>query len=113
MKAILVATCGNLIEPDGRPCCGSLRYQWGQTEAACDTCGERCGVAVAPWLRVEHLDSGADQRPREEDGGHADQRDRGDQVGDHASQRDGQFGSHWVRKAKTERPDEQQMKETA
>jgi hypothetical protein len=49
----LVAECGNRIEPDGHRCVGQLRYRWGMTEAACDACGARCGIAVAEWLTVQ------------------------------------------------------------
>jgi hypothetical protein len=48
----LVALCGNVDEFDGTHCSGRLRYRWGQTEAACDTCGARCGIAVARWESV-------------------------------------------------------------
>lgn len=50
---VLVARCGNWDEERGRSCPGELRYCWGQSEAACDTCGGRCGIAVAAWVRVE------------------------------------------------------------
>lgn len=50
----LVARCSNYPEPDaGRTRCpGRLRFRWGQSEAPCDTCGARCGVAVADWVEV-------------------------------------------------------------
>lgn len=53
MSAVLVAFCDNLIEPEGTTCTGRLRYRWGQSEAACDTCGGRCGIAVASWKQVD------------------------------------------------------------
>lgn len=53
IEAVLVARCENVTEPDGTPCPGRLRYHWGQSDAACDTCGGRCGIAVANWERVE------------------------------------------------------------
>jgi hypothetical protein len=52
---VLVASCDNRSEPDGVRCPGLLRYRWGQSEAACDTCGGRCGIAVATWLEVERV----------------------------------------------------------
>lgn len=53
MSRILVATCENLIEPEGRHCIGFVRYRRGESDAACDTCGGRCGIAVAEWSHVE------------------------------------------------------------
>jgi hypothetical protein len=50
---VLIARCENLQEPDGAPCPGRLTFRWGQSDAACDTCGARCGVAVAAWLAVQ------------------------------------------------------------
>jgi hypothetical protein len=51
--SVLVARCENVHEPDGTPCTGRLAFRWGQSEAACDTCGGRCGIAVADWLTVQ------------------------------------------------------------
>ena len=53
MSAVLVASCENLIEPEGTTCQGLLRYRWGQSAVPCDACGAYCGIAVAPWVRVE------------------------------------------------------------
>lgn len=53
---VLLAACEGVSEPDGTPCTGLARYRWGQIEAPCDTCGGRCGIAVAAWLRVERAD---------------------------------------------------------
>lgn len=50
---VLVASCDNVSEPDGTPCAGRLRYEWGWTSARCDTCGGQCGIAVASWVAVE------------------------------------------------------------
>jgi hypothetical protein len=50
--SVLVARCENVHEPDGTPCTGRLSFRWGQSDAACDTCGARCGIAVADWLAV-------------------------------------------------------------
>lgn len=50
---VLVARCENYREDVDAPCAGRIRYRWGQTQAACDTCGGYCGVAVAAWERVE------------------------------------------------------------
>lgn len=53
-RAVLVATCDNRIEPEGKGCIGLIRYAWGQTEGVCDRCGGRCGIAVADWSHVDH-----------------------------------------------------------
>lgn len=57
----LVARCENVSEPDGVPCSGHLRYRWGQSDAPCDTCGGRCGIAVAAWVRVDGTPQPAEQ----------------------------------------------------
>jgi hypothetical protein len=69
----LIARCTNVSEPDGRDCPGLLRYLWGQIEAACDTCGARCGIAVALWIDVQpsseaeaRVQAAANQRAAEE-----------------------------------------------
>lgn len=62
---VLVAACENYREDLDQPCTGLARYRWGQIEAPCDTCGGRCGIAVAAWLRVERPASGADRDPLE------------------------------------------------
>lgn len=69
MTPVLLARCENTSwddkpeppRPDGwvrsglreRRCDGVLRYRWGQTEAACNVCAARCGIAVADWTSVE------------------------------------------------------------
>lgn len=57
--AVLVARCENELVDLTRSatlirCDGHLRYRWGQAQAACDTCGAYCGIAVAEWLEVVH-----------------------------------------------------------
>lgn len=50
----LLAHCDNVTDDfKGGRCPGLLRYRWGQSDAACDTCGARCGIAVATWARVD------------------------------------------------------------
>ena len=51
--AVLVAHCENEKAPDYTRCTGRLRFRWGQSQAACDTCGAYCGIAVADWVEVE------------------------------------------------------------
>lgn len=51
-RRVLIARCENYREDLDQPCTGRLRYRWGQIEAACDTCGGFCGVAVADWVEV-------------------------------------------------------------
>jgi hypothetical protein len=57
VSTVLVASCDNVTPThdgfEGAPCSGHLRYRWGMIEAACDTCGGRCGIAVASWVAVE------------------------------------------------------------
>jgi len=48
----LVAACENVVETTGARCTGRIRYRWGQSDAPCDTCGGRCGIAVAAWTEV-------------------------------------------------------------
>jgi hypothetical protein len=52
VNRVLIAECENQLEPGGERCPGRLRYARGQTEAACDLCGGRCGIAVAAWVAV-------------------------------------------------------------
>lgn len=58
---VLIARCGNDLwelsrgaAPVMTRCAGLLRFRWGMTQAACDTCGAWCGVAVANWEAVEN-----------------------------------------------------------
>ncbi len=55
MSAVLLARCENDDwRSDGTPrCTGTLRFRWGASEAACDVCGARSGVAVSDWIGVE------------------------------------------------------------
>lgn len=53
LPAVLVARCKNHREDLDEPCTGRIRFRWGQSQAACDTCGGYCGIAVAAWERVE------------------------------------------------------------
>jgi hypothetical protein len=51
-KPVLIAKCENEIEQSDF-CDGELRFEWGMGQAACDTCGAWCGIAVADWRRIE------------------------------------------------------------
>lgn len=52
MSKVLVAQCENFREVEQQPCFGRLRFRWGQSQVACDTCGAYCGIAVADWILV-------------------------------------------------------------
>jgi hypothetical protein len=56
-SAVLVARCASFNEMTEVVCPGELRFTWGMDQAACDTCGGWCGVAVANWVRVEAPDA--------------------------------------------------------
>lgn len=43
------ATCGTYDETRERDCPGRLAFRPGDRDAACDTCGGRCGVLVATY----------------------------------------------------------------
>jgi hypothetical protein len=53
LPTVLVARCERYREDLDAPCTGRIRFRWGQSQAACGTCGAYCGVAVAAWERVE------------------------------------------------------------
>jgi hypothetical protein len=62
---VLVARCENYREDLDQPCTSTLRYRCGMIQAACDTCGGYCGVAVARWTEVASRRAVADdQRER-------------------------------------------------
>lgn len=48
--SVRIARCDNYREDLDEPCAGRLRFEPDDLEAACDTCGARCGSMVAKYL---------------------------------------------------------------